>query len=36
LIFGLDARPGFKHKSRNIGSQTEREDKREQQVYPGA
>jgi hypothetical protein len=36
LIFGLDARPGLEHKSRNMGGQAEREDEREQQVYPGA
>jgi hypothetical protein len=36
LIFGLDARPGLEHQSRNIGGQTEREDEREQQVDPGA
>jgi hypothetical protein len=36
LIFGLDARPGLEHESRNIDGQTEREDEREQQVDPGA
>ena len=36
LIFGLNAGPGLEHQPRNIDGQTEREDKREQQVDPGA